>query len=96
MPVRPILIRRLELQASMLSSNICQFCREVLIYKNKGVVFWTDSQTTLQYIKNESKRFHTYVANRIADVNEYMKDRINELRRKIGFIIDHRSYTHNF
>ena len=83
MPVRPILIRRLELQASMLSSNICQFCREVLIYKNKGVVFWTDSQTTLQYIKNESKRFHTYVANRIADVNEYMKDRINELRRNI-------------
>ena len=26
--------------------------------------------TTLQYIKNESKRFHTYVANRIAEIHE--------------------------
>lgn len=70
MPVRTISIRRFELQAPMLSSNICQFYRDGIIYKNKGVVFWTDSQTTLHYIKNVSKRFHTYVANRIADIVE--------------------------
>ena len=30
------------------------------------VAFWTDSMTVIRYIANESKRFHTYVADRIA------------------------------
>ena len=29
-------------------------------------VFWTDSSIVLQYINNDTKRFHTFVANRIA------------------------------
>ena len=68
--MKPISIPRLELQAAALSVRIYQVCREVLTYKIDRVVFWTDSQTTLQYIKNESKRFHTYVANRIAVIRE--------------------------
>ena len=28
--------------------------------------FWTDSMTVIRYITNVLKRFHTYVANRIA------------------------------
>ena len=70
MPVRPISISRLELQAATLSARVYQVCREELTYKIDRVVFWTDSQTTLQYIKNESKRFQTYVANRIAEIRE--------------------------
>ena len=31
-----------------------------------GFTFWTDSMTVIRYILNELKRFHTYVANRIA------------------------------
>ena len=30
------------------------------------VALWTDNMTVIRYIANESKRFHTYVANRIA------------------------------
>jgi len=70
MPVRPISIPRLELQTGTLSARIYQVCREELTYKIERVVFWTDSQTTLQYIKNESKRFHAYVANRITEIRE--------------------------
>ncbi|PFX14897.1 hypothetical protein AWC38_SpisGene20907 [Stylophora pistillata] len=70
MPVRPISIPRLELQAATLTARIYQVCREELTYRIDRVVFWTDSQTTLQYIKNESKRFYTYVANRIAEIHE--------------------------
>lgn len=70
MSVRPISIPRLELQAATLSAGIYQVCREELTYRIDRVVFWTDSQTTLQYIKNESKRFHTNVANRIAEIRE--------------------------
>ena len=69
-PVRPISIPRLELQAAVLSVRIYQVCREELTCKIDRVVFWTDSQTTLQYIKNESRRFHTYAANRIAEIRE--------------------------
>ena len=36
-----------------------------------SVTFWTDSMTTLQYIQNESTRFHTFVANRVAEIREY-------------------------
>ena len=71
--VRTITIPRLELQAATLSVRIFQVCREELTYKIDRVVFWTDSQTTLQYIKNESKRFHNYVADRIAEIREITK-----------------------
>ena len=32
--------------------------------------FWTDSKITLQYINNESRRFKTYVANRVAEIRD--------------------------
>ena len=41
-----------------------------LTYEISRVTFWSDSQTTLQYIKNETKRFQTYVANRVAEIRE--------------------------
>ena len=37
-----------------------------LTYKISKATFWSDSQTRLQYINNESNRFQTYVANRVA------------------------------
>ncbi|XP_073718621.1 uncharacterized protein [Misgurnus anguillicaudatus] len=33
-------------------------------------VFWTDSTAVLKYLNNEDKRFHTFVANRIATIRE--------------------------
>ena len=41
-----------------------------ITYEMSKVIFWSDSQTTLQYIKNETKRFQTYVANRVAEIRE--------------------------
>ena len=41
-----------------------------LTYKISKTTFWSDAQTILQYIKNESKRFQTYVANRVAEIRE--------------------------
>lgn len=34
------------------------------------MVYWTDSTSVLQYVKNESKRFHTFVANRVAKIRD--------------------------
>lgn len=33
-------------------------------------VFWTDSTTVLKYNSNETKRFHTFVANRVSVIQE--------------------------
>ena len=33
-------------------------------------VFWSDSQTVLQFVNNDSRRFHTYVAPRVAEIRE--------------------------
>ena len=41
-----------------------------LTYKVSKATFWSDSKTTLQNIKNESKRLQTYVANRVVEIGE--------------------------
>ncbi|XP_064619512.1 uncharacterized protein LOC135482958 [Lineus longissimus] len=69
-PAKTTLIPRLELQAAVLSANISSCLQEELTYKLSAVTYWSDSQTTLQYIKNDSKRFHVYVANRVAAVRD--------------------------
>ena len=69
-PVRPISIPRLELQAATLSVKISRVLLDVLMYQISKITFWSDSQTTLQYIKNETKRFQTYVANRVTEILE--------------------------
>ena len=69
-PVRPISIPRLELQAATLSVKIYRVLLDELTYEISKITFWSDSQTTLQYIKNETKRFQTYVANRVTEIRE--------------------------
>ena len=34
------------------------------------LLFWTDSTVVLQYVRNDSRRFHTFVANRVAEIRE--------------------------
>ena len=38
-----------------------------------NVIFWTDSTTVLQYINNESRRFHRFVAMRLKEIHEHTK-----------------------
>ena len=68
--MRPISIPRLELQAATLSVKIYRMLMDELTYEISKVTFWSDSQTTVQYIKNETKRFQTYVTNRVAEIRE--------------------------
>ena len=68
--MRPISIPRLELHAATLSVKTYRVLVDELTYKISQATFWSDSQTTLQYIKHEFKRFQTYVANRVAEIRE--------------------------
>ena len=44
--------------------------RKKLNFTFERVVFWTDSMITLNYIHNESRRFQTYVANRVGEIRD--------------------------
>ena len=69
-PVRPISFPRFKLQAATLCVKICRVLMDELTDQISNVTFWADSQTTLQHIKNKTKRFQTYVANRVAEIRE--------------------------
>lgn len=58
-------IPRLELCAAVLSVNLYEFVVEHLDVKIERVYFYTDSKVTLGYICNRTRRFYTYVSNRV-------------------------------
>lgn len=58
-------IPRLELAAAVLAVRMDKMLKTELDMKLEESVFWSDSMTVLQYIANKTKRFKTYVANRI-------------------------------
>ena len=68
--VKPMTIPRLELCAVVVAVQIDQMLRKELELSLKESVFWTDSMSIPQYIRNESSRFHTFVANRLVIIHD--------------------------
>ncbi len=69
-PLKQVTIPRLELTAATISARISEFLRAELSYQHVKEYFWTDSKIVLGYVKNEAKRFHIYVANRVQQIRE--------------------------
>ena len=63
-------IPRLELAAATVSIRLNKVLKKELEILIDTITFWTDSMTVIRYIENEIKRFHTYVANRVALIRE--------------------------
>lgn len=61
---------RLELQAAVLGVRLQQTVKRELDLDFSAVHFWSDSLIVLQYIKNDTKRFKTFVANRISEIRQ--------------------------
>ena len=72
-PLKVVSIPRLELTAATLSIKVGCMMKDELNIKDLEEVFWTDSQVVLAYIKNESKRFKIFVANRIELIKEHSR-----------------------
>lgn len=68
-PLKCTTIPRMELAAAVLAVRLDRMLRTELEYKLTDSTFWSDSMTVLQYIANKTKRFKTYVANRISVIN---------------------------
>ena len=69
-PMKRITIPRLELTAATLAVKIDGMLRRELEISIDKSVFWTDSTCVLRYIRNKEKRFHTFLANRIAVIHD--------------------------
>ena len=69
-PIKAISIPRLELAAAVLAVKLYQLVSQELDLKVDGRYFWTDSMIVLGYIRNETRRFKTFVANRLAVIHD--------------------------
>ena len=69
-PLKMVTIPRLELTAAVVSVRVSEMLRQELQYEGVQEIFWTDSKVVLGYIKNDSKRFHVFVANRVQQIRD--------------------------
>ena len=57
--------------AATISVNIGDLLKNELEYEDIKDHYWTDSKVVLGFISNESRRCHTYVANRVQLIHEH-------------------------
>jgi len=69
-PLKQLTIPRLEITAATVSVKVRHHIRKELELDEFQEVFWTDSKVVLGYIANESKTFHTFVANRVQRIQD--------------------------
>ena len=72
-PLKKTTIPRLELASGVLAAKLDVMIRQELSLQLQESVFWSDSMIVLHYLRNEEKRYQTFVANRIAKILESSK-----------------------
>lgn len=72
-PLKPITIPRMELTAATVAVRIDRMMQDELELPLEPSVFWTDSTSVLKYIHNETSRFQTFAANRVAVIRATTK-----------------------
>ncbi|XP_015767481.1 PREDICTED: uncharacterized protein LOC107346225 [Acropora digitifera] len=69
-PLKALSIPRLELNAATLAVKLDRMFRKELELPITSSVFWTDSTSVLRYIRNNDKRFHTFVSNKLTVIHD--------------------------
>ena len=59
-----------RLTAAVVSAKVSTVLVEELEYDHVQHYFWTDSKIVLGYIRNEARRFHTFVSNRVQCIHD--------------------------
>jgi hypothetical protein len=65
-PVKTMTIPRLELMGAILSVRLAQTILKVLTVDR--ALFWTDSENVWHWVRNQSREFKPFVANRIGEI----------------------------
>ena len=66
--IKSVSIPKMELCAAVVAVRLDQLIRKELDLPLKSSFFWTDSTAVLFCIKNATKRFPVFVANRLATI----------------------------
>lgn len=69
-PMKKTTIPRLELSGAVCASRLCSMIKRELEVMVDQTVFWTDSTIVLGYLRNESRRFKTFVGNRVSEIQD--------------------------
>ena len=89
-PLKYITMPRMELVAATLSVKISALLKRELQMNCDKEIFWTDSEVTLGYSRNESKNCKNFVANRIELIREHSEAEqwhyINTKENPAGYI----------
>ena len=70
-PIKPTTIPRLELAAAVEAVKLDKLLQRELEIPLQESVYWSDSMIVLWYLQQEDKRYPTYVANRVAAIQEH-------------------------
>ena len=68
LPLKRIIIHRLELSAATVSVRLDKMIKRELELAADRSFFWTDSTLVLKYVADSHTRFHTFVANRLSQI----------------------------
>ncbi|XP_071947928.1 uncharacterized protein [Antedon mediterranea] len=69
-PMKSVSIPRLELMAAILATSLSTTITTELRFGLGECTYWTDSMIVLGYIQNETRRFKTFVANRVSKIRD--------------------------
>ena len=69
-PLRSISMPRLELMAAGLGTKLVPSIQDVLEVSKEKTYHWTDSTDVLHWVKNVSRKYKSFVANRVGDIHE--------------------------
>ena len=67
-PVKTMTIPRLELMGAVLSSRLAQSIQKVITVNR--TIFWTDSENVWYWVRNQSREFKPFVANRVGEIQK--------------------------
>lgn len=68
--LKPISVLRLELQAALTRAGLGHHLRKTLDAKISSVLNWSDSETILDWIRPEARRFKVFVARALDEIQD--------------------------
>ena len=69
-PSKQLTIPRLELQGAVLGKRLAETVEQETRLSITRTTFWSDSRNVLAWIKANDRRYHVFVANRVAEIRE--------------------------
>lgn len=71
-PLKRVSIPRLELNAAVLLARLISYVKKIIIphYNINSICAWSDSTVALSWIRTPAYKLQTYIANRVAEIQE--------------------------